>query len=105
VGKRHFKVAQESLRILNKYEELRRIVSIIGIEELSKEDRIVFERAQRLRNYLTQPFFTAELYTGKKGEYVPLENTLEDCEKIVAGQLDRTSVEDLYLIGALKSSY
>ena len=101
VGKRHFKVAQEVLRILNKYEELRRIVSIIGIEELSKEDRIVFERALKLRFFLTQPFFTAELYTGKKGVYVPLEKTLDSCQRIVSGELDKISDEELYMVGAL----
>ena len=101
VGRRHFKIAREVLKILNKYEELRRIVSIIGIEELSKEDRIMFERALRLRSFLTQPFFTAELYTGRKGEYVFLEKTLEACEKIIAGDLDKKLPEELYMIGAL----
>ncbi|MBN3038723.1 MAG: F0F1 ATP synthase subunit beta [Candidatus Omnitrophica bacterium] len=101
LGKRHFKVSQDVLKIINKYEELRRIVSIIGIEELSKEDRVVFERAQRLRNFLTQPFFTAELYTGKPGEYVPLIKTIEGCERIVGGELDRTPAEELYMLGSL----
>ncbi|UCB57605.1 MAG: F0F1 ATP synthase subunit beta [Candidatus Omnitrophota bacterium] len=101
VGRRHFAAAQEALRVLNRYEELRRIVSIIGIEELSKEDRVLFERAQRLRSFLTQPFFTAELYTGKKGEYVPLDRTLDNCERIVSGEWDKRSAEELYMIGAL----
>ncbi len=101
VGNRHFKISQEVLRILNKYEQLRRIVSIVGVEELSIKDRILFERAQRLRNFLTQPFFTAELYTGRKGEYVPLEKTLNNCEKIVSGQLDKKPAEELYMIGAI----
>jgi len=101
LGRRHFKIAQDVLKVLNKYEELRRIVSIIGIEELSKEDRVMFERALRLRNFLTQPFFTAELYTGRKGQYVPLEKTLDGCEKIVSGNLDKKPVEDLYMLGAL----
>lgn len=101
VGRRHFNVAQDVLRTLNSFEELRRIVSIIGIEELSKDDRVVFERAQRLRYFLTQPFFTAELYTGKKGEYVPLIKTIESCERIVAGEMDKVPPEQLYLIGAL----
>jgi len=101
VGKRHFKVAQDVTKILNKYEELRRIVSIIGIEELSREDRIVFERALKLRNFLTQPFFTAEIYTGKKGMYVPLEKNIESCEKIVSGQLDKMSEKDFYMIGTI----
>ena len=101
IGKRHFKIAQDVLRILNKHEELRRIVSIIGVEELSQEDRTIFERARKLQNFLTQPFFTAELYTGKRGEYVPLEKTLADCEKIISGEMDKKSPEDFYMIGAL----
>ncbi len=101
IGKRHFNVAQDVLRILNKYEELRRIVSIVGVEELSKEDRILFERARRMQNFLTQPFFTAELYTGKSGEYVSLEETLIGCEKIISGEMDKKLPEDLYMIGAL----
>ena len=104
LGKRHFKVAQDVLRVLNRYEELRRIVAIVGVEELSGADRILFERAQKLQNFLTQPFFTAEVYTGKKGEYVPLEQTLEGCERIVAGQVDRVPPEKFYMVGALPAS-
>jgi len=101
IGKRHFKIARDVLRILNRYEELRRIVAIVGVEELSGGDRIIFERAAKLQNFLTQPFFTAEAYTGKKGEYVPLDATLEGCEKIVAGQVDKMPAEKFYMIGAL----
>ncbi len=101
VGKRHFGVAQDVLKVLSRYEELRRIVSLIGIEELSREDRTLFERALRLRNFLTQPFFTAELYTGKKGEYVPLEKTLDGCERIISGEVDKKPVEEFYMIGML----
>jgi F-type H+-transporting ATPase subunit beta len=102
VGKRHFAVAQEVLRILNKYEELRRIVSIIGLEELSKGERLIYERAKRIQNFLTQPFFTAELYTGRKGAYVGLEDTLLGCEKILSGRVDKIPEDEFYLIGALE---
>jgi F-type H+/Na+-transporting ATPase subunit beta len=101
IGTRHFKIARDVLRILNRYEELRRIVAIVGVEELSGGDRIIFERAAKLQNFLTQPFFTAEAYTGKKGEYVPLEATLEGCERIVSGQVDKIPNEKFYMIGAL----
>jgi len=101
VGSRHFKVAQDVLQIFNRYEELRRVVAIVGIEELSKEDRIVFQRAQKLQNFFTQPFFSAEVYTGKKGKYVPLEETIKGCEKIMAGKLDNVAPESLYMIGEL----
>ena len=102
VGERHFNISQTVLMILNKYEELRRIVSIVGVEELSKEDRTLFERARKLRNFLTQPFITAEVFTGKKGEYVKLEETLTGCERICSGELDHMEDKDFYMIGALK---
>lgn len=101
VGKRHFDIAQEAIRIFQRYEELRRIVLVVGIDELSSTDRIIYERARKLQNFLTQPFFTAEAYTGKKGEYVGIEQTLEGCEKIVAGRMDSEPEEKFYLIGAL----
>jgi len=105
VGDKHFKIAQDVLKVLNRHDELRRIVAIVGIEELSQEDRITFERARKLQNFLTQPFFTAEVYTGKKGEYVSLEVTLEGCERIVAGDVDKFASENFYMIGALPKSF
>jgi len=105
IGDKHFKIAQDVLKILNRYDELRRIVAIVGVEELSQEDRITFKRARKLQNFLTQPFFTAEVYTGRKGEYVPLEVTLEGCERIVAGDVDEFAPENFYMIGALPKSF
>jgi len=104
IGERHLTVAQKVLKIFNRYEELRKIVAIMGKEELSLEDRIIFERAQKLQNFLTQPFFTAEAYTGKKGEYVHLEETLDGCERIISGQLDKIPKEEFYMIGALSKT-
>lgn len=101
VGRRHFDTSQEVLRIFQKYEELRRIVLVIGIDELSSADRVIYERARKLQNFLTQPFFVAEAYTGKKGEFVTLEQTIEGCEKIIAGKADHKPEEEFYLIGAL----
>lgn len=100
VGKEHFDIAQESLKIITKYEELRRIVAVIGVEELSKADRVLYERARKLLNFLTQPFFTAETYTGKKGQYVPLRETLGGCQKIIEGRADPIPEEQFYLIGS-----
>lgn len=101
VGKRHYEISQEVIRMLQRYEELRRIVIVIGIDELSAADRILYERARKLQNFLTQPFFVAEAYTGKKGEYVAVEQTLEGCEKIITGHIDRKPEGDLYMIGKL----
>lgn len=101
VGKRHFETAQEVISTLQRHEDLRRVVLVIGVEELSQEDRTVYERALKLQNYLTQPFFTAEVFTTKKGKYVPVERTIEDCERIVSGEFDKATAEELYMIGAL----
>jgi len=101
VGKDHFEIAQEAIHIFQRYEELRRIVLVVGIDELSSSDRILYERARKLQNFLTQPFFVAEAYTGKKGEYVSLDATLEGCRKIISGKVDHKPEEEFYLIGAL----
>ncbi|MCM8789974.1 MAG: F0F1 ATP synthase subunit beta [Candidatus Omnitrophica bacterium] len=101
VSRRHFEVAQEVLRHFRRYEELERIVSIIGKQELSLGERIIFERAHKLQHFLSQPFFTAELYTGKPGVYVSLEETLSACERIINGELDSVDDSKLYLIGTL----
>lgn len=101
VGQRHFDIAQEAIRMFQKYNDLRRIVLVVGIDELSAEDRIIYERARKLQNFLTQPFFAAEAYTGRKGAYVSLDDTLAGCEGIITGRADRTSEQELYLIGAL----
>ena len=102
VGRRHFEVAQEVVKHFRRYEELERIVSIIGKEELSMQEKTIFDRAHKLQNFLTQPFFTASTYTGKEGIYVTLEDTLTGCEKIMNGELDSLDDSKLYLIGALK---
>jgi F-type H+-transporting ATPase subunit beta len=101
VGQRHFELAQEVLRILTKYEELKRIVAIIGLDELSKADRTLYERARKLQNFLTQPLFVAESYVGRKGEYVKVSDTLDGVEKIIDGKLDNVREEQLYMIGKI----
>jgi len=101
VGSGHYEVAQEVLRVFQKYEELRRIVAVIGIDELSQADRILYARARKLQNFLTQPFFVAEAYTGKPGEYVTAAQTTDGCRRILAGRVDSISEEQFYMIGQL----
>jgi F-type H+-transporting ATPase subunit beta len=101
VGRRHFDIAQETIRMFQRYEELRRIVLVIGIDELSAGDRIIYERARKLQNFLTQPFFVAEAYTGKKGQYVSTADTIRDCQSIIEGRYDQKPEREFYLIGAL----
>ncbi|MFA6350236.1 MAG: F0F1 ATP synthase subunit beta [Candidatus Omnitrophota bacterium] len=101
IGKRQFQVAQDVIRHFQKYQDLQRIVSIIGKEELSKQERIIFERARKLQNFLTQPFFTGESYTGIKGAYVKLEDTIFGCEKIISGRVDSVPEDKFYMIGPI----
>ena len=102
-GQRHFDIAQECIRIFNKYEELRRIVAVVGVDELSRADRTLFDRARKLQFYLTQPFFVAESYSGMKGVYVTIKQSLDGCERIIDGRVDRIGEEKFYMIGSLEN--
>lgn len=102
VGRRHFDIAQEVLRHFRRYEELEKIASIIGKQELSIGEKVIFDRALKLQNFLSQAFFIAEPYLGKEGAYVSLEETLRGCERIITGDFDKVDASELYLIGALK---
>jgi ATP synthase F1 beta subunit len=104
VGKEQYEVAQEVLRYFQKFKELQRIVTIIGKEELSQDERLMYERAMILRNYLTQPFTVAEDYTGRKGVFVSREETVRDCRLILDGAYDDVDPARFYLIGDLMSA-
>ncbi len=99
ISKRHFRIANEVLSVFTKYAELRKIVAVIGIEELSALDRVIYERAQKLQNYMTQPFTVSEVFTGMKGAYLSVEETLQDCEDILAGKYDKMDAKQFYMIG------
>lgn len=101
VGQRHYDVSQEAIRTFQKYDELKRVVLVIGIDELSQADRTIYDRARKLQNFFTQPFCVAETYTGKKGAYVRLEQTIDGCERIMSGRVDHIPEEKFYMSGAL----
>ena len=101
VGERHYRVAQEVRRVLAEYEELKNIIAMLGMEELSRRDRETVSRARRLERFLTQPFFTTEHFTGKAGAQVPLAQTLRGCERILAGEFKDRPEGALYMIGAI----
>ena len=101
VGQRHYDAAQEAIRMFQKYEELKRVVLVVGVDELSQADRTIYERARKLQNFFTQPFCVAETYTGKKGAYVNIDETIEGCERIMSGRVDHISEEKFYMIGVL----
>lgn len=101
VGHRHYRVAQDARRILSRYEELKDIIAMLGMEELSADDKQLVGRARRLRNFLTQPFFVTEPFTGEKGRSVPVEQTVEGVEAILRGDCDDLPESKLFMIGAL----
>jgi F-type H+-transporting ATPase subunit beta len=101
IGQRHYDISQEVIRTFQKYDELKRVVLVIGVDELSQADRTIYERARKLQNFFTQPFCVAETYTGKKGAYVTIEETMEGCERIMSGRVDHIPEDKFYMIGTL----
>lgn len=101
VGERHYRIAQEIRRTLAVYEEVKDIIAMLGLEELSQEDRRIVYRARRLERFLTQPFFTTERFTGIPGRMVNLEDALDGCERILNDEFARYSEQSLYMIGTV----
>ncbi|AKB55131.1 MULTISPECIES: F0F1 ATP synthase subunit beta [Methanosarcina] len=101
VGERHYLLAQEIRQTLAQYSELKDIISMLGLEQLSPEDRNVVARARRLERFLTQPFFTTEQFTGIKGKSISLSDALDGCERILNDEFKDYSEGDLYMIGTI----
>jgi F0F1-type ATP synthase beta subunit len=101
VGERHYRIGQEIRRILAEYEDLKDIIAMLGMEELSRDDRRTVQRARRLERFLTQPFFVTEAFTGTEGRRVKLEEALDGCERILGDEFLNYSEQDLYMIGSL----
>ena len=104
VGEEHYKTATEALELLNNHKILSRTVAIVGEAELSVYDQLVFQRAKKLINYLTQPFSTLEAQTGKKGAFVPRETTIKNIAAILGGKIDSVTPEKLMYIGSLEDA-
>ncbi|SEG88722.1 F-type H+-transporting ATPase subunit beta [Marinobacterium lutimaris] len=101
VGERHYRLAQEIRRTLAQYEQLKDIIAMLGLEQLSTEDRKVVARARRLERFLTQPFFATEQFSGLKGKLVSLEASLDGCERILRDEFEDYPESALYMIGAV----
>jgi F-type H+-transporting ATPase subunit beta len=101
VGERHYGLAQEIRRTLAQYAHLKDIIAMLGLEQLSPEDRNVVARARRLERFLTQPFFTTERFTGLKGKLVSLNDALDGCERILHDEFKDYPERALYMIGAV----
>jgi F-type H+-transporting ATPase subunit beta len=101
VGERHYMIAQEIRKTLANYEELKDIIAMLGMEELSQEDRRAVQRARRLERFLTQPFSVTEQFTGNKGRMVKLEDALDGCERILNDEFSDQPERSLYMIGRI----
>jgi len=101
VGKDHYETAREVQRVLQRYKDLQDIIAILGMEELSEADKELVVRARKLQKFLSQPFFVAEQFTGAKGQYVPLKETVRSFKEILEGKHDGKSENEFYMRGAL----
>jgi F-type H+/Na+-transporting ATPase subunit beta len=104
VGKEHYGIAQKVRQTLQKYKELQEIIAILGIDELSEDDKLTVARARRIERFLSQPFFVAEVFTGSPGKYVSLAETIEGFNRILEGQLDNLAEQAFYLVGNIEEA-
>jgi F-type H+-transporting ATPase subunit beta len=101
VGERHYLLAQEIRQTLAKYETLKDIIAMLGLEQLAPEDRQIVNRARRLERFLTQPFFATEQFSGIKGKLVSLKDSMDGCERILRDEFKDYPESALYMIGAI----
>ena len=101
VGERHYKVATDVQAILQRYKDLQDIIAILGMDELTEEDKIIVGRARRIARFLSQPFFVAQQFTGIDGQYVKLEETIESFERVAAGEFDHLPEQAFYMQGGI----
>jgi F-type H+-transporting ATPase subunit beta len=101
LGERHYKVAVEVQRILQRYRDLQDIIAILGMDELSEEDKQLVARARRVQRFLSQPFFVATQFTGLDGKYVKLEDTISSFERVVAGEFDHLPEQAFYMVAGI----
>jgi F-type H+/Na+-transporting ATPase subunit beta len=102
IGERHYEVASGVQRILQRYKELQDIIAILGMDELSEEDKIIVGRARRIQRFLSQPFHVAEQFTGIKGKYVKLADTIDSFERVASGEFDHLPEQAFYMKGGIE---
>ncbi len=102
VGERHYGIAREVQRILQRYKDLQDIIAILGMDELSEDDKVLVGRARRIERFLSQPFFVAEQFTGMPGKYVKLEDTIRSFEELLSGKYDKYPEQAFYMCGAIE---
>jgi F-type H+-transporting ATPase subunit beta len=102
IGSRHFSIANRVRSCLARYEELQDVIAILGMDELSEDDQLLVQRARRIQRFLTQPFFVSEPYTGLKGRFVSLDDTLDGFELILDGAMDEYPEQAFYMVGSIR---
>ena len=104
LGERHYRVATAVQRTLQRYKDLQDIIAILGMDELSEEDKVIVNRARRIQKFLSQPFHVAEQFTGIPGRYVSLETTIESFERVVEGEFDHLPEQAFYMVGGIEDA-
>jgi F-type H+-transporting ATPase subunit beta len=104
LGKEHYETARDVKQILQRYKDLQDIIAILGIDELSEDDKVVVSRARKIRNFFSQPFHVAEQFTGIPGTYVPLKDTIRSFRMIVSGELDHLPEQAFYMVGPIEEA-
>ena len=104
VGEEHYRVAREVQRVLQTYKSLQDIIAILGMDELSEDDKLTVSRARKVEKFLSQPFFVAEVFTGSPGKYVELEDTIKSFEGLVKGEYDHLPESAFYMVGGIEEA-
>ncbi len=102
IGQDHYDVARGVQSVLQRYKELRDIIAILGMDELSEEDKHIVDRARKIQRFLSQPFFVAEIFTGSSGKYVPLVETVASFKGILNGDYDDLPEQAFYMVGSIE---
>ncbi|HVP39454.1 MAG TPA: F0F1 ATP synthase subunit beta [Candidatus Saccharimonadales bacterium] len=104
VGEEHYEVARSVQRVLQRYKDLQDIIAILGIDELSEDDKVLVARARKIQKFLSQPFFVAEAFTGTSGKYVKREDTIRGFKRLVSGELDDLPEQAFYMVGGVEEA-
>jgi len=104
IGDEHYSVARQVKQVLQRYKDLQDIIAILGIDELSEDDKLTVSRARRVQRFLSQPFFVAEQFTGIPGKYVPIADTIRGFKEIVDGKHDNLPEQAFYLVGTIEEA-
>jgi F-type H+-transporting ATPase subunit beta len=104
VGEEHYSVARDVQQVLQRYKDLQDIIAILGIEELSEEDKLVVWRARKIERFFSQPMFVAEQFTGQEGRYVPLKDTVSGFREVLEGKHDDLPEQAFHMVGTIEDA-